>query len=686
MQDHGPNGSAAAAPDAAVLIVDDNAASRLALRAMLAPLGHTVVEADSGRAALREVTKQSFAVVLMDVRMPTLDGFETAKLIRRRRQSALTPIIFLTAYGGDEIETATAYARGAVDFIFAPIRPEVLHAKVSTFVDLFVQAEELRSSLESVSVLNAALRDSEVRARAVLQNVVDGIVTAGEGGRIESFNRSAQRLFGYREDEVVGQPLNVILAPGHHEEFSESARATAEVLTAKEIPAEPAEMVGLRKDGSTFPMELDMSQMHIGERTFTIGCIRDISARKQAETEKADLEAQLRETQKMEAIGRLAGGIAHDFNNLLTVIGGYTDELLTGLAEQPELRGAAEEVRHAADRATAMTAQLLTFSRRQRLEPRTLDLNAVVGNIEPMLRRLIGDDLVLVSQLDPALEPVTADPSQIDQVIMNLAVNARDAMPTGGTLTIRTSHEDLDEDYVRRQPAGTLEPGRYVILSLTDTGVGIDKQTQSQIFDPFFTTREIGKGTGLGLATVYGIARQSGGFVRVSSEPGSGATFKVALPTAEGAPEEPSRAPSVGPDATVAPGSETVLLVEDDESVRRLVGRILKSHGYTVLEAATGSAALQVCDTHEGEIHLVLSDTVMPGISGPELSDQLLARRPEVNLLFMSGYSARALRDRGRDADAAFIQKPFTSDDLARAARTLLDSPEKPTPAGSAER
>jgi diguanylate cyclase (GGDEF)-like protein/PAS domain S-box-containing protein len=264
----------------AILIVDDNAAKRLALRAMLAPLGHVVFEADSGRAALRAVLLRNFAMILMDVRMPSLDGYETAKLIRQRNQSALTPIIFVTAFGRDETETNDAYASGAVDFIFNPIHPEVLRAKVTAFVNLFLQSQELLRSLESITALNVALRESEVRARAVLQHVADGILTAGEGGLIESFNRSARRLFGYRDDEVIGQPLKVIVAPSHHDEFSAAARARWSLMTAKDIPADPIETVGCRKDGSCFPMEMDVSEMQISEHTFTIACIRDISGRK----------------------------------------------------------------------------------------------------------------------------------------------------------------------------------------------------------------------------------------------------------------------------------------------------------------------------------------------------------------------------------------------------------------------
>jgi diguanylate cyclase (GGDEF)-like protein/PAS domain S-box-containing protein len=264
----------------AILVVDDNAAKRMAVRAMLAPLGYDVLEVDSGREALRAVMRRTFAMILMDVRMPTLDGYETAKLIRQRPQSQLTPIIFVTAFGCDTAETATAYASGAVDFIFTPILPDVLRAKVSAFVALFVQSEELQHSLASITKLNAALRASEVRARAVLQNVADGIVTAGEGGLIDSFNRSARALFGYREEEVIGEPLQLIVAPSHHDEFTESARARWNLLNAKEIPAESTETVGCRKDGSCFPMEMDISQMQIGKRTFTVACLRDISGRK----------------------------------------------------------------------------------------------------------------------------------------------------------------------------------------------------------------------------------------------------------------------------------------------------------------------------------------------------------------------------------------------------------------------
>jgi len=298
MLDESAGAASDAGPASAVLVVDDDPAARVAMQAMLAPLGHSVVEADSGRRALEAVLRQSFAVILMDVRMPILDGFETARLIRERNGSSTTPIIFVTAFGGDELETANAYASGAVDFIFTPIVPDILRAKVSTFVDIFVRSQELQHSLESITGLNAALRESEVRALAVLRNIADGIVTVGEGGLIESFNRSARSLFGYREDEVVGKPIQLIIDPSHHEEFSAAARARWSTQTTQDTPVAPAETVGRRKDGSCFPIEIGVSRMQVGERTVTIGCIRDITGRSErAEQELRHAQALRREAQ-----------------------------------------------------------------------------------------------------------------------------------------------------------------------------------------------------------------------------------------------------------------------------------------------------------------------------------------------------------------------------------------------------
>jgi putative two-component system response regulator len=401
----------AAPPQAAILLVDDNPAERLAVQAILAPLGHLVVEADSGRAALRAVLRQNFAVILMDVRMPTLDGYETAKLIREREQSALTPIIFLTAFGRDETDKASAYDSGAVDFIFAPILANVLRAKVSAFVHVFRQSQELQGSLVAIEALNAALHASEVRARAVLQNVADGIVTADEGGLIESFNHSAQRLFGYREDEMIGQPLELIVAPSHHEDLSGPARARWSLLTATDIPSEPTETVGCRKDGSCFPLEMDMSQMEIRDDTFTIGCIRDISARKeQAEGDRRRAHVLHREAQRDRfafdeaPIGSVVtsrdGRIERVNQALCTMTGHTADELIgTHFLEltHPEDRD---------DSATAVAAMVSGAAGTQRLEKRYLHSSGRVleGRVAVSAIRDEDDE---VTQLFAQIEDVT---------------------------------------------------------------------------------------------------------------------------------------------------------------------------------------------------------------------------------------------------------------------------------------
>ncbi len=391
--------------------------------------------------------------------------------------------------------------------------------------------------------------------------------------------------------------------------------------------------------------------------------------RQQAEEALRQSQEQLRQSQKMEAIVQLAGGIAHDFNNLLTVITGYSELMLQTLAADDLHRGNIEQIRQAGERAAALTRQLLAFSRKQVLAPTVLDLNAVVTNMDSMLRRVIGEDIELVSVPAPGLGRVQADQGQLEQVIVNLAVNARDAMPQGGRLTIETANVELDDAYARRHVS--VKPGPYVMLAVSDTGCGMDAETQSRIFEPFFTSKERGKGTGLGLATVYGIVKQSGGNVWVYSEPGQGATFKIYLPRIEETvmTVEPESAPLQAPR-----GSETVLLVEDEEGVRTLVRTILQTNGYTVLEARHGKEAFFISGRHEGPIHLMVTDVVMPGMSGQELADRLKSSRPDMKVLFLSGYTDEAVVRHGvLKPGTAFLQKPFTPGRLARKARLVLD-------------
>ncbi len=394
------------------------------------------------------------------------------------------------------------------------------------------------------------------------------------------------------------------------------------------------------------------------------------SRRKEAEEALRKNEEQLRQWQRVEAIGRLAGGVAHDFNNLLMTILGCSELLLRDFDHEDPRREEVEEIRRAAQRATSLTHQLLAFGRRQVLQPQVLGLNEIVENMNRMLRRLIGEDIQLLTLLSPGLWPVKVDPGQIEQVIMNLVVNARDAMPSGGRVTIETANVNLDDAYSRRHIS--VRPGAYVMLAVTDTGCGMDTQTQSHLFEPFFTTKEKGKGTGLGLSTVYGIVKQSGGNVWAYSEVGKGSSFKVYLPQA-------GEARAVYPPKPIPPslrgGSETILLVEDEDAVRVMISRILRSKGYEVLEARHGQEAIQVCGDHRGPVHLMVTDVVMPQMSGRELANQLAPRRPEMKLLYMSGYPDNAIVQHGvLDPGTAFLQKPFTLDALEGKVREILDS------------
>ena len=421
----------------------------------------------------------------------------------------------------------------------------------------------------------------------------------------------------------------------------------------------------VRRDGSVRAVHAqgEVAIDEDGKPTRMFGTIQDV-------TEFKELEAQLRQSQKMEAVGRLAGGVAHDFNNMLTVITGYSEFLLRRLKENDPIRSELEAIRQAGERAAGLTRQLLAFSRRQVLAPQVLNLNKVVPEMEKMLGRLIGEDVELVTVLGSGLSNVKADPGQIEQVVMNLAVNARDAMPDGGKLTIETADADLSEAYAREHVG--VAAGPYVMLAVSDTGVGMDEDTRSHIFEPFFTTKDVGKGTGLGLSTVYGIVRQSGGHIFVYSEPGKGTSFKIYFPRAE---EEAAAPGKEGVPSEELRGTETILLVEDEKGVREFSGRVLRENGYTVFEAESGQAALDVLGRHEGPVDLLLTDVVMPGMGGFDLARRASVLRPGSGVLYMSGYTEEMIDERGLlEMDIPFLPKPFTPEALLRKVREVLAS------------
>jgi len=521
--------------------------------------------------------------------------------------------------------------------------------------------------------LNAALRStqedlrrSEVNFRSLVTNAPYGICRCDSTGKILDVNPAFLELLGLTSpNEVIGQYIYTLYADT--EQWFDLADCLRSSDPFKGLTAE-----WKRKNGTTV--------VRVSGRSVANGRKEGIVFELFAEdvSERRVLEQQLRQSQKMEAVGRLAGGIAHDFNNLLMVISGYSEFLLERLGADPDLRPPAQEIASAAERASSLTRQLLAFSRKQMLAPRIVNLNDIATENLKMLTRMIGEDIDLVMTPAKDLWPVRADAGQIEQVIMNLAVNARDAMPSGGKLTIETANVTLDEEYARLH--APLRPGDYVMVSISDTGAGMDTDTQSHIFEPFFTTKGP-KGTGLGLSTVYGIVKQSGGYIWVSSEVGRGTTFKIYLPRVAATGEPAAPTPVLAPKRfqRVEPGTETILLVEDEANLRYLAHQYLKKQGYKVIEAADGAVAMQIAVAHEQTIHLLLTDVIMPGMNGRELAQRILEIRPNMKVLYMSGYTENVVGHDGTlDAGVRLLQKPFNLRDLKNLVREVLDA--TPTP------
>jgi two-component system, cell cycle sensor histidine kinase and response regulator CckA len=502
-----------------------------------------------------------------------------------------------------------------------------------------------------------ALRETQELYRDLFDHANDVIFTTDLKGKLTSLNKAGEIVTGYSANEAIGSDVTQILGP----KSLELARSMREkkLIDGGETTYE---IEIARKDGRLITLAVSSSLTYKdGKPNGVRGISRDITERKQ-------LEEGLRQTQKMEALGRLASGIAHDFNNLLGVIIGYS-ELLSDVKLEAPLDTYAQETLKAGKRAASLTSQLLAFGRRQVVQPKVLDLNLAITNMGQLLRRVIREDIEMTFKPSPELGRVKADPGQVEQVIVNLAVNARDAMPNGGELKIETATVNLDESYRRKDPF--LAPGRYVLLTVSDTGVGMDAKTKASIFEPFFTTKPSGKGTGLGLATVYGIVKQSGGAISVQSQPEKGTTFMIYLPCVE----EPIThfASGSGP-IDVLTGTETVLLVDDTEPFRRLVRTFLEKHGYTVLEAHTSPDAAHLSTNYEGPIHLLLTDVIMPQVDGYQLSDYLRFHRPEMKVLYMSGYGSSAGPGRqGLKRGTQVLPKPFCKDALLLAVRQMLD-------------
>ena len=599
-------------------------------------------------------------------------GFGAAGLAVRERRAVVTPDLLsdprIIMPPGDRERMERAPFR-AVLAVPLDVQGRVVGCLVlgdpvgRKFTDEEVQVAEAFADRAAFALettrLYAEARDARDFLHSIAESSADAIVTADVRSRITYWSAGARQIFGYDEDEMLGQPVAMLYMGGAEEIGSMRTRLEADgglrnyeaaLRTKSGRPVTGAVSLARLRDAK-------------GENIGTVGVIKDV-------TDRRLLEESLRMSQKMEAVGRLAGGIAHDFNNLMTVIIGRSQLILYKLRPEDPFRKDIELFGKTAERAARLTAQLLAFSRRQVLQPKVLDLDAVVANMDTLLRRLIGEDIELRTVAAPGLWRVRADPGQLEQVIVNLAVNARDAMPTGGKLTIETANATLDEAYARMHTA--VNPGPHVMLAVSDTGSGMDAATRARVFEPFFTTKEPGKGTGLGLATVYGIVKQSGGNIWVYSEPGRGTSFKIYLPvTAEAAESEPADLRRERP----AGGKETILLVEDEESLRDVVRESLQAFGYTLLEARHGGEALLIAESHAGPIHLLLTDVIMPTMNGAELARQLTLLRPDMNVLFVSGYTDEAIVHHGvLGPGTAFLQKPFSPDQVVRKVREVLDS------------
>jgi two-component system cell cycle sensor histidine kinase/response regulator CckA len=649
-----------------VLIVDDERRNRDLIEAMLAPDGAILLTAESGEAALSLMAVEPPDLVLLDVMMPGLNGYEVTRRIKGNAATKNIPIIILTAMEDHDARMRGLNA-GAEDFLTKPVDRAELSVRVKNLLRLKAYGDyhdKYSKMLEGqVTSRMADLVESERLYRSTFDAAPVGIVHVGLEGYWLRVNHRLFDLLGYARDSLSSVTLQerseVAGAAGEVECFRQLVEGTLDryVVDEKELR---------RQDGGIVWARVNMSAHRgaAGKPLHFILVIEDI-------TERRMLDAQLRQASKMDGIGQLAAGVAHDFNNLLSVILSYSALLADGLKEGDPMRGDLGEIHEAGQRAGALTRQLLAFSRQQVLQPLVVDLNKIVDGMKNMLRRLIGEDVELTAVAASALPAILVDPGQMEQVIMNLAVNARDAMPRGGQLTIETAEVDLGEAYAAQHVG--VKPGPHVMLAVSDTGTGMDGATQARMFEPFFTTKQTGKGTGLGLSTVFGIVKQSGGTIWVYSELGKGTTFKLYFPRA--AREVAPRASMPTAELRTLRGTETILVVEDEERVRLLACAILRKYGYDVLETQSPGDAFLLCEQRESSIQLLLTDVVMPRMSGRQLAERLLVLRPEMKVLYMSGYTDDAVVRNGLlENTISFIQKPLTPEALARKVRETLDA------------
>jgi len=631
-----------------ILLLEDVPADAALIQRELTKAGLVFVSQQVDTRVAFEEALRIFApdVILSDHGLPGFDGAAALQLVRERFPAL--PVILVT--GSLNEETAVEFMKaGAADYVLKDHLTRLPQA-----IKRALRESRLREERE---LAVAALRASEEQYRALFENTPYPMwVFDLETHRLLAVNSAAIAHYGYRREEFLALKIEDLRAP-------EDIPALEQHLATKEAGYHTTGPWRHRKkDGTLIEVQTSGHEITFAGRRAELVVIDDVTERKR-------LEEQFRQAQKMEAVGRLAAGVAHDFNNLLTAILGTTDLMIEDLpADDPDREGLLD-IRGAAERAAVLTRQLLTFSRQQVVSPRMLRLNELITDLVKLLRRLLGEDVTIASALAPDCGAVKADPGQLEQVLVNLAVNARDAMPNGGRLTIETRNVDLDADYPTERVM--IPAGRYVMLAVTDNGTGMDAQTNARIFEPFFTTKPVGKGTGLGLATVYGVVQQTGGYIWLYSELGHGTSFKIYLPRVDADGPQPAEEEQR---ASALDGSETVLVAEDEEAVRLIIAKALEARGYRVLSARDGSEALELAAGHGG-IDLLVTDVVMPDMNGRELSRCLTEARPNLRTLYLSGYTDDAMLHRGvLQEGVAFLQKPFSLGALARKVRDVIEA------------
>jgi two-component system, cell cycle sensor histidine kinase and response regulator CckA len=644
-------------PQPEILVVEDDPAhSEVVARVLSAHGGFGLRFAASLADAQRAIAEKTPALILADLNLADGKAFE---LLSYPTNQPGLPVLVMTSHG-DEQTAVSAMRAGALDYL---VKSPEAFGGLPHAIERALREWRL---IESRRAAEAALRESEERFRVFFESSPDACKFVTSEGVFIDINRAAEEMFGYRRDEVVGKTVPELGL--FHDDSLPIARTMAnDCLEGVACP--PAELTVVHRSGRQLVVEARTVAVRFRDGFGILTALRDISARKQAEIAQRRLEEQLRQASKMEAVGRLAGGVAHDFNNLLTGIRGFTDILISGVAEGDPAHADLLEIQRATQRAATLTGQLLAFSRKQMVEPVVVDLNQLLSGAMGILERLIGEDVHVVFRPAANLHAVRIDPSGMEQVLINLAVNARDAMPQGGQLSIETSEVQVDAEMCRNHLDA--KPGRHILLSVKDTGVGMPEGVLSRLFEPFFTTKGLGRGTGLGLSIIYGIIQQGGGFVLVESDVGRGSTFRIYLPAVLDKPTV--HAASVEPE--LAKGTETILLVEDEVLVRSLVSKFLNSQGYRVLSAARGSDAIQLAAEHGSRIDLLLSDVILPNMNGRQIYERLAHSMPSLRVLFMSGYTENIIAPHGvLEGGFYFVQKPFSLKELARKVREALDA------------